>query len=1127
MHRVLHEEEESLSGLESRDDMSWVAGREVVTTPSFQLKMEIKHLRSQLEALAGGTDAVELADVLREREEELASLRSENDELARNLVQVQTKSVPARAANASQCSASSSDLSELLSAVEAERDTAQAYARKERRERQRLERQLCAEAFGRARDARVGAAAAERELELRERLMSFPQERFVDGLEAALAAAEAARDLARTEAQELLDARNEARANERALLLRLEQIEQTEEERRESGCDPMALEEALLDTVTDTTHRPQPTPIQLCFADADIKDAASERDEALELADQALAERDAAFEARDDLESRCAELQSKLAQTQAELCSLRGDVNDVDEKVKSSQEELQIASMARDTEPTVITGSDAGDFDTVGFDLLSVKAHESTRQEPGNDVDFRKGERSEHLIALPDRENAHIHEETIDALRLELQSLTGKLERTRRERLAESEHVADLEAELEALRASSEETIHELRCELQSGTELLEIMRRDDSVKALQLADRDTELDVLSKSYENTIEALRAELRIATSSVEDYRGKEAAQMKEWQAREAELKALTVSKNTEAEAMRSELKSVNAVLEATQRDLAREIEERRESDSQMKAIRSDCEKKMIALRGELHDATGVIEKTRRANMEQENRCLELETLCCAHEETNGELRDELERVRGAFETTRQEQHDAIEALRHERDEMERAYEMALRECSNLDAAARDRDEAGEEMRAELQQTRSRVDEAIRERDAASSRAQAAEEAERKRFAHLLDEVQQRHKGETSALRRRIDESLVRIETVSREKEAAAARAAELSEELEHQRASDVPAARYEDAARRAAEIGMCKMAEREAEEIRKELALVVNALADAQSLARRAQEERERADEAHALRLGEEQAEYERRHKIFQRDVEFAEAHARTLGDDLARVEAELEASNAAAAAAIAQEPLASKRDVLERERLIEAAKEAKRREAEYRRDADRADLRAQMLRHEIQRLRDELQSARTELRCLQPQTPLPISLVENGEEDDAVVQRAARARAEAARVLRAADSALHKHDAAVRNRSREPQSAFSAAHATPAASFLKYKTELNTPTRASVNGARVLRELTSNLQYATLDAQARAKSSSAFRKYTSSRKTGENVAYRDKADAIGSASTHSVSSCLV
>lgn len=1087
MHRVLNEEEESLSGLESRDDMSWVAGREVVTTPSFQLKMEIKHLRSQLEALAGGTDAVELADVLREREEELASLRSENVELARNLIQVQTKSGQARTAapaSASQCSASSSELSELLSAVEAERDTAQAYARKERQERQRLERQLCAEALARARDARVGAAAAERELELRERLMSFPQERFGEGLEAALAAAEAARHLARMEVHELQDERDEARANERALRLRLEQIEQNEEKRRESGCDEMALEEALLETVTDPKHRPQPTPIQLCFAEADIKDASSERDEALELADQALAERDAAFEARDTLESRCAELRVKLAHAQDELWLLRGHISEVDEKGSFSQEELQTVSM-REAGPIAIRGSDEGAFDTVRFDLLSAKVHVECQCEPGDNVDFRELQRSDHLIALANRDDANSHEEKINELRLKLQSVTVNLERTQRERLSEREHVADLEAELEALRDSSEGKMSALRCELQSASEILEVTRLENSTKTVQLADRDAEIDVLRKSYEETIEALQGELRIVTNSVEEYRGKEAAQMQDWRTREAELNALTISNKNEAEAMRNELNTVRAVLEATRKDRARENEEQRENDKIMRALRSDCEKETEALRSELHDAADAIEKLRCENKEQESRCQELETLCCAHEDTISELRDQVERVSGAYEASRQKLHDEIDALRHERDEMGHAYEAARRECSTLDAVARGRDEASEEVRAELQKARDRLEEVIRERDAASSRAQAAEEAERRRFAHLLDEVQQRHKGEIVALRRRIEENLVRIKTVSREKEAAAARAAELGEELEHQRASAVPAARYEDAARRAAEIGMCKMAKRETEEVRKELARVVAALANAQSLAWLAKEERERAEEAHALRLGEEQAEREHRSMMFQRELEFAEAHARTLGDDLARVEAELEASNAAAAAALAQEPVASKRDVLERERLIEAAKEAKRREAEYRRDADRAELRAQMSRHEIQRLRDELQAARAELRCFQPQTPLPISLAEDGEEDDAVVQRAARARAEAARVLRAADCAVHDYD-----RRRATETPFSSA-ATPAASF----GALATPIRASQRGVRVLRDLTSNAGDVTHATKAAARS--AYRKFAS------------------------------
>ena len=41
-------------------------------TPSFPLKIQVEHLKEQVAMLAGGTDAAELAEILRDKEELIA-----------------------------------------------------------------------------------------------------------------------------------------------------------------------------------------------------------------------------------------------------------------------------------------------------------------------------------------------------------------------------------------------------------------------------------------------------------------------------------------------------------------------------------------------------------------------------------------------------------------------------------------------------------------------------------------------------------------------------------------------------------------------------------------------------------------------------------------------------------------------------------------------------------------------------------------------------------------------------------------------------------------------------------------------------------------------------------------------
>lgn len=897
----MEEDEASLS-----DSLSWLSGTEaMVATPSFQMKMEIKHLRDRLEMLAGGTNAVELAEILEEREEELATLRRElNDNRP----------------------------SSSLSAVEAERDAAAAYARKERLERKRLEKELQSEALARARDARMGAASAQRKLVLCEERRRAASDSSQDGLrEAALIAREAA-------------VRDKEAILEDAFLVP----------------DPD-------DDDDDDEKRSRPPPIKLCFDEASAqgsekghqteRKSEEERDEALDVADQALRERDAALADNSRLQASC---EQRLVECDRALSERDKAVAESDRLVRERDRaraeidellaELNAAVAERDR---ALAEKDQENLDRAAADRITLAEQLDKSVAECDDLvrerDAGIAEVNKLLAALDEavaeRDRAQLVE--ISAAEEKAQALA---ERDRALR-AELDAKSRLREEREKMGASETEFSARLRDDLARAEEKY--------AESLRVAEEtaDAQIEVLRDSYEETIETLHIELDSTRAAASADKAKA----------DQQLEAL---REVYEEDMRHERDAASLKLTAKERELV--------------SLRNEYENAASALRKRLDAGEGRLTAVKVAAEKQQQSAVQ--KLRDSYEDAIHELRSELDAVASELSSSRRDlvasraEHDSeLDSLRSEYESINDAARADLSSAlSELQRARRERDDAAEAA-------------TLTERDSASARVEAAKEAERAQFEHLLEESREWHEAEMADAQRSVDESRARLDATCREKNDELRRVAEIASRLEA----------------------------------------------------------------AHSAAKG--------RVESLERDLSRAEQRSVELENKLAKTQAELDLSNAATAAALEQNP----RDAEERDRLVDVAKEAKRKEAEYRRAADRAELRAQMSQHEIRRLRDELGAARSDLRRLQPQTPVP----EVATHEDAV-RRAAQARAEAARVLKAADSAVHYY---VRKQGGESPGAFSSAHAESLSCSDRLDHEhlvLNTPTRASQSGARVLCELT-------------------------------------------------------
>ena len=1029
--------------------MQGLAVVEKTLTPTFQMKMQVHHLREQVEYLAGGADAVELAEVLREREAEIDELREENRFLERVALEAQRRTTACCAAAVA---------SKSFGCEKREREDGAAAIGKElaetRDELLATEENLIAtrEVLTETRDElrATGAdltATKDELISTREELTAARGELHETDVRVALLEEKVSGEEKRREAAEAereavaLYAKKERR--ERQRLERELYNEATARTKQAASWSAAAVREAeLLSRVAPAEDEVVQLRLEVDGARANIAALAAARDEARREARAAVGEtraarayetaalrqRDAAVSSSKSSDDK--KIDALLAREAAAIASLSNDVASLSDEVAALERER----------------------DGALSDLAKL----------GPEEEKLRAERRE-LLELIQSKDAIIAGLTTDLGDLEAQrdraeaegsQLRLRLSTLEQDQLEELElfdettenRIAQLAMELEKVEADRDEARRLLE---DARTDISELRRRVSTLEQYEHYER----DLLDQTSEERIAQLAIDLARVEADRDDSKRlleearhlegantdkidlqQQVSTLEEQQQRQHDA---LLDETKELSQLRADLGRVEADRDEVRRLLGNTKAETIDLLGRVEAERDETTRLLEEAKAEGADLRQQVSSLREQLEDPQQQLEELELLLQVKEEEIGHLRTEVE----GLEVDREESARLLEDT-----EAKASFELAeLRsQVARLETA---RTTTFDEKEAEVASLTKR----IRDRDRSLTEHLDVQDA-------LVAAVAAGKAQLASAARDR-DGAL---------REARAAKEAALAAE-EARSAALSSASRDRDEWVCAVDGARGDL--RRFEKDRLEAEATLRQQIDAASSAARDAAQREALALEEVRRLRVDVLELEALGDVAPANDELAASRA--VADAALREASDLRRGGGAAAAerhlVVAAPPEAPaekttfelrSREVLDRERLVEAAREARRREAEFRREADRAELRAQMSRHEIQKLRDELKTAKTQLRRADD-APTPMHTAakhktarhhNSADDDDTDIDRAQRARARAATILRNATSAYDDRS--------PPEDRFDY---------------VNTPTRAAGPGARVLSEITATI----------------------------------------------------